>query len=86
MIIICTQIIYTHCRIIIKAVLNKDLSLIKVTHYLIRHPQKITGILEELQNDPNELGQALMIMAKYCSYEKRKKRTNYQEDLRIIYS
>jgi hypothetical protein len=86
MIIICTQIIYTRCRIIIKAVLNKDLSLIKVTHYLIRHPQKITGILEELQNDPNELGQALTIMAKYCSYEKRKKRTNYQEDLRIIYS
>jgi len=86
MIIICTQFVYTPCRIIIKAGLNKDLSLIKVTHYLIRHPQKITGILKELQNDQSKPGPIITIMAKYCSYEKRKKRTSYQDDLRTIYS
>ncbi|TXE01388.1 transposase [Algoriphagus aquimarinus] len=86
MIIICTQLIYTPCRLVIKANLNKDLSLLKVTHYLIKHPEKITGILTELQSDPNKLGVISTTMAKYCSYEKRKKRSNYQEDLRTIYS
>ena len=86
MIIICIQIIYTPCRPMVKSVLNKDLSLIKVTHYLIRHPQKIAGILKELQNDPCKPGPIITIMAKYCCYEKRNKRTSYQQDLRAIYS
>jgi hypothetical protein len=86
MIIICTQIIYTACRIVIKANLDKDLSLLKVTHYLIKHPEKITGIIRELQSDPSKPGIISTTMAKYCSYEKRKKRSNYQEDLRTIYA
>lgn len=86
MIIICTQIIYTACRKVIKANLDKDLSLLKVTHYLIKHPEKITGIIRELQSDPSKPGIISTTMAKYCSYEKRKKRSNYQEDLRTIYA
>jgi hypothetical protein len=71
---------------VVKAVLNKDLSLIKVTHYLIRHPRKIAGILKELQNDPCKPGPIIAIMARYYCYEKRKKRTSYQQDLSAIYS
>jgi hypothetical protein len=57
-----------------------------VTHYLIKHPEKITGIIRELQSDPSKPGIISTTMAKYCSYEKRKKRSNYQEDLRTIYA
>lgn len=84
MIIICTQFIYTPCRILIKANSNKDLSLVKVTHYLIRNPQKLILILKELRNKPGEPFTTINILAKYCSYDKRK-RTNYQHDLQIVY-
>lgn len=84
MIIICTQFIYTPCRILIKANSNKDLSLVKVTHYLIRNPQKLILILKELRNKPSEPFTTINILAKYCSYDKRK-RTNYQHDLQTVY-
>lgn len=83
MIIICTQFVYTPCRLLIKAGLNKDLSLMKVTHYLIRHPQKIILVLKELQKQ-GKPGPTVEILAKYCCYDKRK-RTHYQEDLQLIY-
>lgn len=85
MVVICTQFIYTPCRILIKSSLNKDLSLIKVIHYLVRNIQKITLILNELQDKAK--GRLLHInnLAKYCSYDKRLKRTHFQIDLQIIY-
>lgn len=85
MVVICTQFIYTPCRILIKSSLNKDLSLIKVIHYLVRNVQKITLILNELQDKSK--GRLLHInnLAKYCSYDKRLKRTHFQIDMQIIY-
>lgn len=35
MILICSQVIFSPCKTIIKKTLNKDLSLIKITHYLM---------------------------------------------------
>lgn len=84
MIIICTQFIYAPCRILIKASINKELSLLKVTHYLIRNPQKLILILRELKNKPSEPYTAVNILAKYCAYDKRK-RTHYQQDKQIIF-
>jgi hypothetical protein len=84
MIIICTQLIYTPCRILIKTKANKDLSLMKVTQYLTRNPQKLILILNELQSRTNELCLAIEALAKYCCYETRK-RSHYQQDLKIIY-
>ncbi|MCL6261743.1 IS4 family transposase, partial [Aquiflexum sp. TKW24L] len=73
MITICSQVIYSICRHTIKAKLNKDLSLMKVTHYLIRNPHKLTMILMELNNKPKEPCPTMNILAKYCSYDKRKR-------------
>ncbi len=84
MIIICTQFIYTPCRILVKTKANKDLSLMKVTQYLTRNPQKLILILNELQSKPNEPCLAIEALAKYCCYETRK-RSHYQQDLKIIY-
>lgn len=85
MIVICTQMIYTPCRFLIKAKLDKNLSLMKVTHYLIRHPKKLPLILKELKKKHNKLGPMVEALAKYCSYDKRK-RINYQEEMEITLS
>ena len=85
MIIICTQLIYTPCRAVVKANSNNDLSLIKVIHYLIRNLQKMILILKELM-DKNQSHSQIYKLAKYCSYDKRIKRTHYQIDMQIIYT
>ena len=56
----------------------------KVTQYLTRNPQKLILILNELQSRPNEPCLAIKALAKYCCYETRK-RSHYQQDLKIIY-
>lgn len=86
MIIICTQFVFAPCRILIKASLNKDLSLMKVLHYLVRNRQKISLILIELKNISNGSFSHIKNLAKYCSYEKRLKRSNFQLDMQIIYN
>jgi hypothetical protein len=85
MVVICTQFIYTPCRILIKAGLNKELSLIKVTHYLVRNLKKIILILNELKDKSNGRFSHINNLAKYCSYDKRLKRTHFQVDMQIIY-
>lgn len=85
MVIICTQFIYTPCRILIKASFNKELSLIKVIHYLVRNTLKISLILNELHDKSNGSFLHISNLAKYCSYDKRLKRSNFQQDMQIIY-
>lgn len=84
MIIICSQLIYTPSRILVKANSNKDLSLIKVIHYLLRNTQKMILILKELK-DKNKSYLQIYNLSKYCSYDKRTKRTHYQTDMQIIF-
>lgn len=83
MIIICAQYIFKPCRALIKKTLNKDLSLMKITHYLIKHPMKLIQITADLSDYPQEVSKTMEIMAKYCSYDKRK-RSNYQQDLEMV--
>jgi len=84
MIVICAQYIYTPCRILAKTMSGKDLSLIKITHYLVRNPQKITLILKELKGEPNSSFLSVKTIAKYCSYDKRK-RPHYQKNMNVIF-
>jgi len=85
MVVICTQFIYTPCRVFIKTRLNKDLSLIKTIRYLVRNLQKIISILKELQGKSNGSFSNINNLARYCSYDKRLKRTHFQSDTQIIY-
>ena len=73
MIIICFQFIFRPCRIIIKIKFGKQLSLIKVTHYLIRNPEKIIDISKELNKFTGNVERNINALAKYCSYDKRKR-------------
>ena len=81
MIVICTQFIFKPCKTIIKTTLNKDLSLMKITHYLIRHPKKLIQIILDLYGHPDKPGETIKTMSRYCSYDKRQKRTHYEQDL-----
>lgn len=83
MVIICTQFIFKPCRTIIKNTLNYDLSLMKTTHYLMRHPKKLVQIIADLVDCPGMASKTINIMARYCSYDKRK-RSNYQQDLEMV--
>lgn len=83
MIVVCTQFVFRPCKTIIKKTLGKDLSLMKVTHYLIRNPAKLKQIIVDLFNCPGNASKAIKTMARYCSYDKRL-RTNYQQDLETI--
>jgi len=76
MIIICFQLIFQPCKTIIKMQLDKYLSLIKVTHYLIRNPKKIADIIIELSQYSGSIEKSIGTLAKYCSYDKRKQRSD----------
>lgn len=85
MIIICAQLIYIPCRLIIKTEFNMDLSLLKLTKYLIRNSDKIGNIVEELNNFEKKSKENIIALAKYCTYDKRK-RLNYQQKFDEIFS
>jgi len=84
MIIIYSQLIFKPCRTIIKKQLNKDLSLIKVAHYLTRNPNKIIDIIMELRLFSGNIEKSISALAKYCSYDKRK-RLNFEQEMDILF-
>lgn len=84
MILICTQFIFSPCKSVIKKLFNKDLSLLKVTHYLIRHPGKIINLIFELYECPFKKNETIKVLARYCSYDKRK-RINFEQDMITLF-
>jgi len=56
MIIICAQLIFIHFRLIVKKEFNRDLSLLKLTNYLLRNTIKIANIKEEINNFEQKSG------------------------------
>lgn len=85
MILICTQNIYRQCRIILKMHCGKHLSLLKLTHYLFRNPKKIAVLYYEINKYEGELSKNISILARYCSYDKRRNRLNYEQQMDILF-
>ena len=84
MVIICTQLIFWGCWSIVKADFNRDLSLLKLTKYLLRHTMKIVSVLAEI-NDPAKRSQvSIKAVAKFCAYDKRE-RPNYQQKIKALF-
>jgi hypothetical protein len=84
MILICTQFIFRPCKAIVKKMFNKDLSLLKITHYLMRHQKKIIDIILELYKCPLKKNETMKVLARYCSYDKRK-RINFEQDMITLF-
>lgn len=84
MIIILTQFIFSPCKSLIKKIFKKNLSLLKVTRYLSRNPQKIIEIISELTHDNLNCSNAITALARYCSYDKRK-RSNYEQEIDALF-
>jgi hypothetical protein len=85
MILICTQYLFVPCRIKIKKHFKKHLSLLKVIHYLTRNPEKIIRIMAELVENSDVPGKDIIALARYCSYEKRIKRLNYEQHMEKLF-
>ena len=85
MILICTQFIFGPCKTIVKILFDKDLSLLKVTHYLIRHTPKIAEIIFELTRYPFQKTETMKTLARYCSYDKRE-RANFEQNINALFS
>lgn len=81
MILICTQFIFSPCRVKVKKHFNRHLSLLKTIHYLIKKPRMIIEIAKELRNSPNIPGDSLAKLSRYCTYEKRKNRLNFEQQM-----
>lgn len=84
MIIICIQYIYAPARKIISG-FQKCLSVMKLVRYLMRNPGKILSIVQELLSFKGMVSYHIMSIAKYCCYEKRK-RKNFESELDQILS
>lgn len=84
MIVAYAQLIFGRCRPIVKTDFNRDLSLLKLTKYLLRHTIKIVRVLEEI-NDPDKRSEgSIKAVAKFCAYDKRK-RLNYQQKIDVLF-
>lgn len=81
MILICFQHIFSPCKLVIKKYLKKNLSLLKVIHYLSRNPSKMI----ELIRNPTKPGTTIIALARYCSYDKRK-RLNFEQEMDTLFS
>jgi hypothetical protein len=77
--IIFTQYIFKQSRWIVKKHLDKHLSLLKVTNYLVKYFDKLKDINFELSNYKNSIGNTLCILSKYCSYETRSRLNDEQK-------
>jgi len=84
MIIICAQLIFTKSRLIVKTAFNRDLSLLKLTNYLLRNTCKIADIMREINNFEQTPGSCIKALAKFCTYDKRKRR-NYQQKIDVLF-
>lgn len=84
MIIICAQLIFSPCRLIIKAYCNMDLSMLKLTKYLLRNTSRMIHIVEEINNFDKSIGNSIKALAKFCTYDKRK-RLNYQQVIDALF-
>ncbi len=84
MFLIITQIIYTPCNNLINRHIKRNLSLLKLARYLNRHPEMFISILNELLIYRGKLGRAMLAIARYCVYDKRK-RQNFEQKFLTLF-
>lgn len=77
-IIIITQIVFKPCRLIVKNIFNRNLSLLKFTKYVLKNNVKAISIIKEIYDNQKDNMKNIKTLTRYCSYDKRK-RENFQQ-------
>lgn len=78
MIVLCIHFIYQPCRLIIANIYNRQLSMIKFIHYLMFNNLQMIHILNQGSDLYYCINLNLHSLARYCTYDKRK-RLNFNE-------
>ncbi len=85
MIIICIQYIFSPARAAVKKHLGKELSMVKVVRYLMKNTSKLIQTVNAIKNTNHKTNYHLNALARYCSYEKRKRR-NFEQEIDAIFA
>lgn len=80
MIVLCIHFIYKPYCILIANIYNKQLSMIKFIHYLMKNSSVMVMTLKHHSNKISYLKNHLQSVVRYCTYEKRK-RQNFNDFL-----
>lgn len=85
MILICTQYLFSPCRIMVSKYFNKYLSLMKTVRYLIKYSDIIIELINEINNFSKMPGESIVKLSKYCTYDKRNDRLNYGQHMEELF-
>lgn len=77
-IVICNHRIFQHCLPKIRKDYDKELSMMKIIKYLASNLKKIPQIIMALRGGPGDHRELFGALARYCTYDKRK-RLNYKQ-------
>jgi hypothetical protein len=79
--------IYAKCKTIIYQHYKKHLSLLKTMKYIAKFANAITDIFNDLSmHNKGIIGDNIMALKRYCCYESRKKRLNFEQEMAMILS
>ncbi len=80
-----THYIYAKCKTVIYELFEKHLSLMKTLKYLAKFSEAIIDLYSDLINyNQGKIGFSIMALKRYCCYESRKKRLNFEQEMAII--
>lgn len=85
MFLIIKQLIFSPLKKLIYLKMNRNVSLLKLTKYLIRNPSIIILILSDLKENKEAFSHTISTIARHCVYEIRKRR-NFEQQKSILYA
>jgi hypothetical protein len=86
MFLLITQAIYNPLNKLIYKKLGRNLSLLKLTKYLIRNPKRIHSLITDLKENIDLITTSISTIARHCVYEKRKQRQNFEQQTQILFA
>ena len=85
MAILFVQFIFKKCKTLIYKNFNKYLSLMKTIKYLVKFPQILIDLYYDLTNkDQEKLGTNIKALGRYCCYDLRRKKLNFEQEMILI--
>jgi len=79
------QFIFKKCKTMIYTHFKKHLSLMKTIKYLVNFPQILIDLYYDLTNkDQEELGANIKRLGRYCCYDSRRKRLNFEQEMILV--